>query len=350
MTTSSHPEARRCRSCPPARPAEGEVYDQLGFPLSDGALQHRVRDALQEDRAFNDVTTIATVQSDRRARARLVARQAGVMCGVPLAIAAFQALDDKCVIRVEAEDGMPTVKGDTVLFLSGHARGLLSAERVALNFLQRLSGIATHTARYVDAVQGTPVRILDTRKTTPGWRALEKYAVRCGGGANHRLDLSSAVLIKDNHLMAVHGDVAAAIRRSRELAEPGATVEVECDRLEQVQAAVAAGADVILLDNMTPESMRECVALVGGRARIDTDGKMLYSTDRLRSTRPIRSRRNRPTSTAKRARAARAAISAPSSTDHGQLSSRTSSKIDVCDLSLMVTCHAPSQDTKLRGP
>jgi nicotinate-nucleotide pyrophosphorylase (carboxylating) len=270
----------RCRTCPPSAPASDAIYNRLKFPLEALELTRRVEAALDEDRAFDDVTTIATVQSDRRARARLVARQTGVVSGVPFAIAAFQCMDDKCVIRIEAEDGMPVSKGDTVLFISGHARGLLSAERVALNFLQRMSGIASLTARFVDAVKGTRAKILDTRKTTPGWRSLEKYCVRCGGGANHRLDLASAVLIKDNHLMAVNGDVALAIRRCRDLAEPGALVEIECDRPQQVRAAADAGADIILLDNMSPATMRECVELIGGRAKTEASGGVTIDTVR----------------------------------------------------------------------
>src|SRR5262249_49363200 len=159
-----------------------------------------VRSSLQEDGAFNDITTIATVVSDRRSRAKVVAREAGIICGVPLALEAVRILDGKASIRVEHEDGATVKAGEPVVFITGHVRGLLSAERVALNYLQRLSGIASITAKYVKAVKGTNAKILDTRKTTPGWRALEKYAVRAGGGMNHRLDLSSGVLIKDNHL------------------------------------------------------------------------------------------------------------------------------------------------------
>lgn len=244
----------------------------LRFPLNEQQVAALVRAALEEDGAFNDITTIATVLSDRRARARLVARDAGVVAGLALAIEAFHQLDPKASIRVDAEDGTRVARGDTVLFLSGHARGLLSAERVALNFLQRLSGVATLTCKYVDQVKGTGARILDTRKTTPGWRALEKYAVRCGGGVNHRLDLSSSVLIKDNHLAAVEGDVAVAVRRARDLLVTGGTVEVECDRIEQVRAALEARADIILLDNMSPEAMRECVRLVNGRAVTEASG------------------------------------------------------------------------------
>jgi nicotinate-nucleotide pyrophosphorylase (carboxylating) len=151
---------------------------------------------------------------------------------------------------------------------------------VALNFLQRLSGVATHTARFVEAVRGTKARILDTRKTTPGWRALEKYAVRAGGGVNHRMDLSTSVLIKDNHLVSVDGDVAAAIRRTREMVPAGATVEIECDTIEQVEAAVGAGADIVLLDNMPPDEMRRCVALVAGRALVEASGGVTLQTVR----------------------------------------------------------------------
>ncbi|MEO6878577.1 MAG: carboxylating nicotinate-nucleotide diphosphorylase, partial [Gemmatimonadaceae bacterium] len=202
-------------------PQSTPAVDGLGilrFPLRQDALAALVRSALDEDGAFNDLTTIATVVSDRHARAHLVARDAGVICGVPLAVEAFRALDPKVTIRVDREDGSPVHAGDPVLFATGHARGILSAERVALNYMQRLSAIATITAKYVDAVAGTNAKILDTRKTTPGWRALEKYAVRAGGGTNHRMDLSTGVLIKDNHLSALDGDVTKAVTRARELA------------------------------------------------------------------------------------------------------------------------------------
>jgi nicotinate-nucleotide pyrophosphorylase (carboxylating) len=259
----------------------GRDVGSLRFPFSQGELHALVRSALEEDGAFNDLTTLATVVSDRHARGRLVARQAGVLCGVPLAIEAFRTMDAKATIRVDAEDGTRVAAGDSVLYLSGHARALLAAERVALNFMQRLSGIATLTSRYVDAVQGTRAHILDTRKTTPGWRLLEKYAVRAGGGTNHRLSLSSAVLIKDNHLAAVDGDIGLAVRRARELAPVGTKVEVECDRPDQVRASLAAAADIVMLDNMTPEVMRECVALVAGRAITEASGGV--SLDRVRA-------------------------------------------------------------------
>ncbi len=247
-------------------------YDRLRFPLTHDQLSSFVRSALEEDQAFNDVTTIATVLSSRRARAALVARQAGVISGVPLALEAFRLLDPKISMRVDAEDGTRVEKGGTVIYISGHARALLSAERTALNFMQRMSGIATLTARFVDAVKGTKAKILDTRKTTPGWRRLEKYAVRSGGGVNHRLDLARAVLIKDNHLKAVDGDVGVAVRRTREIAPPGAKVEVECDTLEQVRAAIEAGADEVLVDNMPPDAIREAVDMARGRATVEASG------------------------------------------------------------------------------
>lgn len=242
------------------------------FPLNRRDTTKLVRTALDEDGAFNDVTTIATVVSDRRARCRLVARQPGVLAGLPLAVEAFRQLNSRVVIRVDGEDGRSVDAGSVFAVLSGGARGLLSAERVALNFLQRLSGIASLTAKFVAAVEGTGAKIFDTRKTTPGWRSLEKYAVRAGGGVNHRMDLSSAILIKDNHLRALDGDLELAIQRTRELAPRDTKVEVECDRLNQVEAALAAGADVILLDNMKVEEIRRCVDVVERRAILEASG------------------------------------------------------------------------------
>jgi nicotinate-nucleotide pyrophosphorylase (carboxylating) len=204
----------------------------------------------------------------------------GVIAGIPLALEAFRVLDPKVAIRVDVEDGATVAAGTPVLVVSGHARGLLSAERVALNYLQRLSGIATLTRRYVDAIAGTRARILDTRKTTPGWRKLEKYAVRAGGGVNHRMNLADAVLIKDNHLAAVEGDVALAIRRVRDMAPTGIKVEVECDRLEQVSRAVEAGADIIMLDNMDTADQRRAVELVAGRAVLEASGGVTLHTVR----------------------------------------------------------------------
>lgn len=254
--------------------------DGLGFPLDETRIAALVRAALDEDHAFDDVTSIATVVSSRHARAALVARADGVIAGIPLALAAFYQLDPKVEIRVDVEDGAAVRKGDTLLYLSGSARGLLSAERVALNFLQRLSGIATLTATFVAAVRGTRAAILDTRKTTPGWRALEKYAVRAGGGVNHRASLADAVLIKDNHLAACDGDVVVAIQRARAHAPPKMLVQVECDSLMQAKAAIAAGADALLLDNMPPHALRECVAQAAGHCITEASGGVTLASVR----------------------------------------------------------------------
>lgn len=251
-----------------------------GFPLQDSALTALVRAALEEDRAFEDVTTLATVLPSHRARADFVARADGMLAGVPLAVMAFQLVDPKVEVRVDARDGHAVKKGDVVLHLSGSARGILSAERVALNFAQRLSGVATMTSRYVALVQGTDAKILDTRKTTPGWRLLEKYAVRCGGGTNHRATLADAVLIKDNHLAACGGDVAVAVQRARGFAPPGMLVQVECDTVAQVKAALAAGAEALLLDNMPNHALKECVALAKGRAWTEASGGVSLDTVR----------------------------------------------------------------------
>lgn len=261
--------------------AHGFYWEEgLHFPLTKKETTAIVAAALQEDDTKHDITTAATILSNRRARCRLVARQTGVVSGLALACEAFEQLDPAVTIRIEREDGS-RIKPDTpVMFLSGHARGLLSAERVALNFVQRLSGISTMTARYVEAVAGTGAHILDTRKTTPLLRRLEKYAVRAGGGLNHRMDLSSAVLIKDNHLAAVDGDIALAVKRARAVAPAGIKVEVECDDLKQVEAAVAAGADVILLDNMGLLDMREAVKMVAGQAVTEASGGVTLETVR----------------------------------------------------------------------
>ena len=252
----------------------------LHLHLTKKELSSIVAAALEEDDTKHDITTAATVLSDRRARCRLVARQSGVIAGLAFACEAFQQLDNAVTIRIDLDDGSKVAASTPVMFLSGHARGLLSAERVALNFVQRLSGIATLTARYVEAVAGTGAHILDTRKTTPGWRRLEKYAVRAGGGMNHRMDLSNAVLIKDNHLAAVDGDIGIAVKRARSVAPMGVKVEVECESLGQVRAALDAGADVIMLDNMTLTELREAVSLIDGRAVTEASGGVSLTTVR----------------------------------------------------------------------
>jgi nicotinate-nucleotide pyrophosphorylase (carboxylating) len=234
-----------------------------------------VRRALAEDVGSGDVTTLATVPEDMMATASMAAREPLVICGLPLAEAVFQEVSKKIEIQRQAEDGQLAHRRQTLLRLRGPAGAMLTAERVALNFVQRLSGIATSTARFVDAVAGTKARILDTRKTTPGLRQLEKYAVACGGGTNHRAGLFDRVLIKDNHLAALRQEppnaVEAAVRRAREK-YPNLEVEVEADTLEQVEQALLAKADVILLDNMSNEDLRAAVWLVNGRAKTEASG------------------------------------------------------------------------------
>ena len=252
--------------------------ERLRFPLTADHRARIVHAALEEDAADADVTTNATIEPDRMARAALVARRAGVVCGTLLAIEAFRQRDPSITIREDSHDARTVARGDTILFLHGNARGILSAERVALNFMQHLSGISTLTAQYVHAVRGTGARILDTRKTTPGWRRLERYAVRCGGGMSHRNDLEQAILIKDNHIAALGHDVVLAVQRARAAAVPGTRVEVECDDVTQVEAAVGAGADIIMLDNMGLQDMREAVKLVAGRAVVEASGGVNMQT------------------------------------------------------------------------
>jgi nicotinate-nucleotide pyrophosphorylase (carboxylating) len=261
--------------------AHGFYWEEgLHFPLTKNEIRQLVGAALEEDDTKHDITTAATVLSDRRTRCRMVARADGVIAGLPLACEAFERLDKTVTLRIDREDGSHVRPNTPVMFIAGQPRGLLSAERVALNFVQHLSGIATLTAKYVAAVRGTGARILDTRKTIPGMRRLQKYAVRAGGGLNHRLDLSAAVMIKDNHLAAVDGDVAIAVERARAVGPAGIKVEVECDSIDQVRAAIDAGADVIMLDNMRLKDMRDAVKLVDGRAVVEASGGVTLETVR----------------------------------------------------------------------
>lgn len=252
----------------------------LRFPYARLMTESMVRAALEEDAADNDITSIATILSERRERCSIVARADGVIAGIPLAREAFRQRHPSASIRAAVKDGQRVPAGTPVLFITGPARGLLSAERVALNFMQRLSGIASLTHEFVDAVIGTNARILDTRKTTPGWRRLEKYAVRAGGGMNHRMDLGAAVLIKDNHIAALDGDIAMAIARARDVAPPNTRIEVECDSLDQIRLALPAKPDVVMLDNMDIPTMRKAVELIDGRAVTEASGGVNLGTVR----------------------------------------------------------------------
>jgi nicotinate-nucleotide pyrophosphorylase (carboxylating) len=236
--------------------------------------------ALREDMPEGDITSESVIPAGAVSEAVFLAKEDGVLAGLPVARRVFEKIDPSVEFAEEVRDGAAFKGSDILARLKGPTVALLKGERTALNFLQRLSGIATVTRRFVDAVQGTKAKILDTRKTTPGLRLLEKYAVKTGGGTNHRLSLSDMVLIKDNHLRHV-GSVAEAVRRARAAAKPGIRIEVEAADLSQVRDALAAGADMIMLDNMTLEAMRAAVTLAGGRVPLEASGNM--SLDRVRA-------------------------------------------------------------------
>ena len=251
--------------------------------LSAETIRQAVKLALEEDIGSGDVTSLATVPEHATATGVMVAREALVLAGIALAEAAFRQRSVGIQIEALTKDAASIRPGEKILSVCGSVQAILSAERVALNFVQYLSGIATLTAQFVAAVKGTKATILDTRKTTPGWRSLEKYAVRCGGARNHRFGLFDLVLIKDNHLAALRHElpdpIAAAVLGARSK-YPHLKVEVEADTLAQVEQAAQAGADVILLDNMTPEQLRAAVKLVHGRAKTEASGGVNLSTVR----------------------------------------------------------------------
>ncbi len=239
-----------------------------------------VRRVLAEDLGSGgDVTSNATIAADARFTATMNCRQEIVVAGLDLAAAFFRALDPDVSIQLDAEDGQRVAHGTTLMRVAGNARAMLAAERPALNTLQHLSGVATLTRRYVDAIAGTGAVVLDTRKTLPGLRVLEKYAARMGGAENHRMRLDDGVLIKDNHV-AVAGGVAEAVRRAK-AANTGLQVQVEVDRIDQIRPALDAGADRLLLDNMDPAMLREAIALVSGRVPLEASGGVTLETIRF---------------------------------------------------------------------
>jgi len=251
--------------------------------LTAAEIRTAVLAALAEDIGPGDVTTLATVPEQSRARAMMRAREPLVVAGLAFAETAFRELSPDIEFKNNTRDGQSLSAGETLLEIQGPARALLTAERVALNFVQRLSGVATAASKYAAAVAGTGARILDTRKTTPGWRRFEKYAVACGGATNHRTGLYDLVLIKDNHLAALRdaqpNAIAAAVQRAR-AHSPQLKVEVEADTLEQVAQAADAGADIILLDNMTTAQLTEAVRIISGRARTEASGGVNLQTVR----------------------------------------------------------------------
>lgn len=243
-------------------------------PPPEGVIRLAVETALAEDRAAEDVTTLAAVTPSLRGTARFLAKQDGVLAGLPVALEAFRMFDPTAGLAVHVQEGGRFAARTILAEVTCSVRAMLQAERVALNFLQRLCGTATHTRAFVDAVAGTGAVILDTRKTTPGLRDLEKYAVRCGGGTNHRRDLAAMAMIKDNHREALAraemslADGVAAIRQRT----PGVAVEVEIDALDQLEAALAARPEWILLDNMSNADMAEAVRRTHGRAKLEASG------------------------------------------------------------------------------
>jgi len=238
-----------------------------------------VEAALREDLRSGDLTTDALIPPDLRGRARMNFRVEGVVCGLQLAQMAFEMLDSGARVELLARDGSFVGAKTAVLKVECSARALLSAERVALNFVQRLSGIATLTNRFASELEGTLARLADTRKTTPLLRLVEKYSVRCGGGKNHRYALDDLILIKDNHI-ALCGGIEAAIERAKARAGHSVKIEVECDTLEQVERAAKGGADILLLDNMAPEILRQAVGIVDGRALCEASGGINLQTIR----------------------------------------------------------------------
>jgi len=249
--------------------------DESASLLPADAVGRAVSDALAEDSAWRDVTTGALVPLDQQGRAVIVVKAPGVLAGLPVAEAAFHALDPSLAFEPAVDDGARLSPGGVVVRIAGALSPILRGERVALNFLQRMSGVATLTARLAEALEGLPTRLLDTRKTTPGLRALEKYAVRVGGGHSHRFNLADGILIKDNHLASLKArgvDIAGAVRLARLASAHTLRVEIEVTTVDQALEALAAGAEVLLLDNMDLEDMRRVAEVARGRALTEASG------------------------------------------------------------------------------
>jgi nicotinate-nucleotide pyrophosphorylase (carboxylating) len=257
-----------------------EEYAEPGHDAPEQAeIDRIVLAALAEDIGDGDITTLSTIPEDLRLTGRFLAKETGVVAGIQLVWRAFALLDPRVEVLVLIGDGLCVERGQVIAQVSGPGRAILTGERVALNFLQRMSGIATATRAYVDAVAGTRATILDTRKTVPGLRALDKWAVRLGGGSNHRIGLYDMVLIKDNHIAAV-GSITETVERVRASDPRGRPIEVEVTTLEQLSEALTLPIDRILLDNMPPDVMREAVAMAGGRVPLEASGGIDEATVR----------------------------------------------------------------------
>ena len=239
-----------------------------------------IRSALREDISTEDVSTNAVMREYRGGSVQLICKQDGVICGLGVFARTFEILDKNTAIKFYAKDGDKVRKSQVIADITGDIRVLLQGERTALNFLQRMSGIATYTSQVAELLKGSGTKLLDTRKTTPNMRVFEKYAVRCGGGYNHRYNLSDGVLLKDNHIGAA-GGVAAAVKAAKEYSSFVRKIEVEVETLEQCREAVEAGADIIMLDNMSPEDMKKAVAMIGGRALTECSGNVTKENIKL---------------------------------------------------------------------
>jgi nicotinate-nucleotide pyrophosphorylase (carboxylating) len=246
--------------------------------LTDAAIENIVFAALDEDAPWGDVTSEVFIPEDAIATAELNAREPGVFSGGAVIVATFAAVSAEVDVQLRLADGDRFEAGQVLAVISGPARAVLRGERIALNLAQRMSGIATLTAQFVSLAEGTKARIVDTRKTTPGLRALERHAVRCGGGHNHRFSLSDAVLAKDNHLALLPGSVTDAIRAAREKLGHTTHIEVEVDRIDQIEPVLAGGVDTIMLDNFSLDDLRAGVALVAGRALVEASGGVTLDT------------------------------------------------------------------------
>ncbi|MDR0819196.1 MAG: carboxylating nicotinate-nucleotide diphosphorylase [Oscillospiraceae bacterium] len=236
-------------------------------------LEELIKRSLAEDIGTGDITTLACVPESATADAKLIAKEPGILCGIDIFKRVYAIYDSAVKVETRKLDGDLLVERDLIATVTGPARSVLTGERVALNLLQHLSGVATQTGKFADAVSGYKTKIVDTRKTTPGLRVLEKYAVRVGGGANHRFSLQDGVLIKDNHIKAA-GSITLAVNAARSAAPFTLKIEVECETFEQVREALDCGADIIMLDNMTTAQMREAVAIIGGKAITEASGNM----------------------------------------------------------------------------
>lgn len=241
--------------------------------MLDLNLNDLIARSLKEDIGTGDITTLSTIPAEKTITGRFIAKENGILCGMDVAKAVFHFIDPAITLNNLKKDGEKIEKGEVIATVEGNARNILTGERLALNLMQHMSGIATRTREAVDKIAGTASRIADTRKTTPGLRVLEKYAVKCGGGSNHRFNLADGVLIKDNHIEAA-GGIAPAVKMARENIPHTLKIEVEVETFPQLEEALAAGADIIMLDNMSYEEMARAVKIVNGRALTEASGNM----------------------------------------------------------------------------